>query len=1083
MHIRTILYNLVFFLFATLPVFAQQGQYADTVKSVLSSCRSADDSVRVLCSFAWQISQSNKEETYKYGLMALAISRSVNDSLLVSDAYDAAALGYNVTGQKQLAKEYYKTSLEIGMRNDLPSRIAWSGNNLLTIANQEGNLKDAKIYADISIKYFTIANMPDRVLNTLRMMVKTNHNDYIEPLINTLISGLPGIKDEGNKIFSYLEISLLYNKIEDRKKAMSYVQLAMDLADKNQNFKGVIKAYIEISNYFSETQHNYPMSLKYLEKILEINKRENIIDVGSLYLLIGDQHRMMGNDSLALGYFEKALDFGKQKNHRHSKASAYMKLGDIYYQEKRYVDAKDFYLKCYETGCDVCPQITFHDALINIGNVYLLSNDFENARSYFQMGMDLANSASDDRARTKTFQAFSGLSEKRGNIKEAIDYSLKAFGLAQQGDFLEGQRFNASKLSGLYQKYNNYPEALRYLKTAEKLADTISQISEADNLAKLETYFDFQNLQMQNKLDQAEAGKEITKQKLLRNFFIIGFILLGISGFLILLGYKRKRKDNILLREQKKAIEEMSKKVHDADQAKLEFFTNVSHEFKTPLTLILGITEKLKPIVHENQYIEGIRKNSFKLLQLINHLLDLRKIDAHKMRLRVREGNIKELIKGIIGSFQEVAFQKDIKIDFLSTDEEIVGYFDQDKLEKIVSNLLSNSLKYNRESGWVKVSLVKKNDGYIEIDITDNGIGIPEDEMKNIFDRFYRVAERNGHGSGIGLALVKEFVELHKGEIVVKSAINAGTSFIVKIPCDRSFYSENEITFDKNEMAEWEYIEVSDSVKPEAKKEVLIESNPDRKTILIVEDNYDLRKFICDLFKDDFFVLEAPDGLEGYNIAQESVPDIIISDIMMPKLSGIQLVEKIKSEVTTNHIPVILLTAKNDIGTQLSSFEKGTDDYINKPFDSAILKSRVENLLRLRKQLVEKFSKQFQLQPREIYIDDADQKFLQKTIDLIEKYISNPELNVDFLAMELDISRTQLYRKLKALTDYSANQFVRVIRLKRAAQILRQGQNNIAEVMDATGFSNYSYFNNCFKEYFGEFPKEYALLSLKGSAN
>jgi DNA-binding response OmpR family regulator len=285
------------------------------------------------------------------------------------------------------------------------------------------------------------------------------------------------------------------------------------------------------------------------------------------------------------------------------------------------------------------------------------------------------------------------------------------------------------------------------------------------------------------------------------------------------------------------------------------------------------------------------------------------------------------------------------------------------------------------------------------------------------------------------------------------------------------------------ESSNWNYADVLDIEGDNPDEKETSEPDPNSKTILIVEDNADLRKFIAGIFSKEYEVIEAQDGLEGYKKSRAYVPDIIVSDIMMPNMSGLQLVDKLRSDITTSHIPIVLLTAKNDITTHINSFEKGVDDFISKPFDSSILKSRVENLLRLRKQLVEKFSKQFQLQPREISIENADQQFIQKAIEIIEKNMSNPNLNVDLLAMELGVSRTQLYRKLNALTDYPPKHFIRIIRLKRAAQILQQGQNNIAEVMDATGFSNYSYFNNCFKDFFGKYPKDYAVARVSGSLN
>ncbi len=1061
---------------------AQENPYLDSLRNRLPFVETPDDSIRVLCQMAWNIADENPEETKRYGLLALRTSKHCNDSILIADAQDAAAMGFRYTGDLEKAKYLYTQSLQIGLRNKIKSRCAWGYFHLAEIAMREGDFQQVEAYAWKSFHYFHGIDDFSNATNSLYLAQKVTSR-YTDTLVGYISYRMGHDKDENTRLFYYLQLANLYNLQENRNQAMHYVQLAMELADKNQNSKGILKAYYQIANYFTDYQKDYETALKYYTKILEMNQAKNPNDLGDPLIRIGEMHRLMGNDSLALHYFTRGLEEGKRNKHRHTMATSFMQLGDLNYHRHNYQEALFYYLKCYETGCDICPQIRFHDALVNIGNVYALEYDEKNALAYYDKSLVLAESADDDRARIQTYQAYANLYEKQGNISQATDYFNQAYQLAHQTSFLEGQQYNAARLSNIYRKDNQFALAYEFLSIANHLSDSIREISEADNLAKLETYFDYQNLKNQKNLEQARSEEEIRRQKLIRNFFILAFVLMGVSGYLIYRGYRIKKKDNVLLQEQKRSIKAMSEKIHEADQAKLQFYTNVSHELRTPLTLILGMTEKLKSSLKENQQLGLIRKNSYKLLHLINHLLDLRKLDASKMSLGIQSGSINEFLKGIISSFEEYARQKKITIEFEQDKHEVTSYFDHDKMEKIVSNLLSNAIKYTESGGWVRVRTERSENGFLKIEVRDNGIGIPESDIKNIFKRFYRVTANDNNGSGIGLALVKELVELHKGEISVDTLKGEGTSLTVTIPIDRHFYSENEVAEKDEKIESWNYVEALEAEMeiPETGDEV--RSNPEKQSILIVEDNTDLRKFISEMFRDLFDVLEAENGLVGLRLACEYVPDIIISDVLMPKMSGIQLVEKIKSIATTSHIPVILLTAKDDLGTRLSGFEKGADDYICKPFESVVLKSRVENLLRLRKQLVEKFSNQFHLQPREIFIEDAEQKFLQKTIEVIEAHIADTNLNIDLLAMELGISRTQLYRKLKALTDYSANQFIRIIRIKRAAQILQQGQNNIAEVMDATGFSNYSYFNNCFKEYFGEYPKDYALLSVKGSLN
>jgi len=1083
MKVKYIAY-LVITLATSFESFSQETSYIDSLKFQLQESQDVSDSIRILCRLTWTIPEEYNEDVLQYGNLVLEKAKASTDSSLIADAYDAAAHAYLINEQKQEAKKLYKIALNIALRNNNSDRIAWSSYNLAKILKGEGNFAEMGIHAKRSYKHFKRLNNQRMAFDSYWLLTKLDENKYGDTLSQLIIEYLPNIPNEKDKIFYYIELSNLFNLSGKQNKAMYYVQLAMELAEKDENKKGIIKAYFAIADHFSNIQQNYAMAIKYLEKANEIVIKNNIKFKGDLYNRTGEIHRLMKNDSLANFYFNMALKEGEKNNHQHTKASAFMNLGDISYYKQKYNDALFYYLKCYETNCNVCPEITFHDVLLNIGNVYLFSNDLLNAQKYYQKSLILADSAKNERATCHSFQAFAKLYEKNGAFNKAIVFNLKAFSIAKKANFLEGQLACAESLSDLYSTIKNYKKAFDYSEKSKFLSDSLRERNEVDNLAKLETYFDFKNIQVQRELEKAKSNEEISKQKLYRNFFVIGFILIGIIGLAIFIGYRRKKRDNQLLYEQKLAIENMSKKVHDADQAKLQFFTNVSHEFKTPLTLIIGMTEKLRNSVNSNKQIEVIRKSSLKLLQLINNLLDLRKIDTSNMKLKVARGNIDEYLHGIIGSFENIAKQKKIILKYESKDKAVEGFFDSNKLEKIFSNLLSNALKYTNRNGHISISADKTDNGYLEITVADDGIGIQENEIKNIFNRFYRVSDSNNQGSGIGLALVKELIELHRGDIKVKSH-DKGVSFIATIPISKKYYADNEIATKENEPNLWSFVDALDHEDNAVNEgeSMSVSRGRAKKSILIVEDNYDLRRFIADIFVDNYVINEAKNGEEGYKMAQKQVPDLIISDIMMPIMSGIQLVDELKKNVATSHIPIILLTAKNDLATHLSSLEKGADDFISKPFDSIILKSRVENLFRLRKQMVERFSKQFQLQPREITIENADKKFLENTIEIIEANISNPNLNVELLAMELGVSRTQLYRKLNALTDYPPKHFIRIIRLKRAAQILEQGQNNMAEVMDATGFSNYSYFNNCFKDFFGKYPKEFVMVSVNGNLN
>ncbi len=534
---------------------------------------------------------------------------------------------------------------------------------------------------------------------------------------------------------------------------------------------------------------------------------------------------------------------------------------------------------------------------------------------------------------------------------------------------------------------------------------------------------------------------------------------------------------NLQLQEETFQKRKEAEKLLELDRIKTEFFTNISHEFRTPLTLIIGPLEKLM----DDDQIESVQreynlihKNAKKLLSLINQLLDLSTIDAGKMKLEIEIVDLINFIKGILASFQSLAEDKKIRLEFHSDKESLELYIDKDKMEKIISNLLSNALKFSNKNGHISVSVFKK-DSKVEISVVDDGIGIAEQDMKNIFNRFYKAKSSSvQEGTGIGLALVKELVEIHYGTISVKSKINEGTQFHIEIPQQEDLYKKFLIT-SKPE------VELKPKTTGQKIEEEKIENeiNIDSPRILVVEDNKDLLNFINENINKRYTVYKSSNGKEGLEKAFEIIPDLIISDIKMPEMDGIELCEKIKADERTNHIPVILLTARSTLENKMEGLETGADDYITKPFKIQELQVRVNNLIEQRKKLRELFRKEFLLEPKDIKVASADEKFLSRILEILEQNYANENFTSDEFSKKAGLSRMQLHRKLHALTDQSSSEFIRNFRLKRALKLLSAKKGNISEIAFEVGFSNPSYFTECFKGLFGFSPSEYQTNSNK----
>jgi signal transduction histidine kinase/ligand-binding sensor domain-containing protein/DNA-binding response OmpR family regulator len=522
-----------------------------------------------------------------------------------------------------------------------------------------------------------------------------------------------------------------------------------------------------------------------------------------------------------------------------------------------------------------------------------------------------------------------------------------------------------------------------------------------------------------------------------------------------------------------------SDKLRELDTMKSHFFTNISHEFRTPLSLIQGTVEKLEKKNHsspEGQDYQLISRNAERLLELINQLLDLSKLEAGKLELHPQPGEITGFLKILAGSFAFLFESKHIRYSCQIPSEPIWVRFDPDKLEKIFANLFSNAYKFTPSGGEVIFSVEKEERDaslcILKATLQDSGIGIPGAQLPKIFDRFHQVdasATRNNEGTGIGLALVKELVALHGGEVTVNSAENEGTAFRITLPL--ALATEKEARASAETTVQKDY-SVPERFQPDSAPPVL-NGNPAGNSaaqVLVVEDQADLRRFISDQLAEQYQVQQAENGLTGYALALDTVPDLIISDVMMPGLDGLGLCQQLKTDERTSHIPLILLTAKADWESKLQGLETGADDYLTKPFKMEELQARIKNLMESRKKLRERFSKQIHINPQEISVTSTDERFLQRVLSLLETNMANAGFDVEAFSKEIGLSRTHLHRKLTALTGQAPNEFIRTVRLKRAALLLQQHHGNISEIAYAVGFSSVSYFTKCFKDFYGVTP-------------
>jgi len=558
-----------------------------------------------------------------------------------------------------------------------------------------------------------------------------------------------------------------------------------------------------------------------------------------------------------------------------------------------------------------------------------------------------------------------------------------------------------------------------------------------------------------------------------------GLPILSLALLALAYGFLTARLNRLRLKDQL-ALEKMeAERLKALDKVRSDFFSNVTHEFRTPLTLILGHLEQVITKVEDERIRRELRivqRNAKQLSKLINQLLDIAKIEADRMDLNLRHGDIVSFLREIQTSFKSMSDAKKVALVFESSEEVIDMSFDPDKIELIFYNLLSNAFKFT-ENGEVSLRIGRaERDGkpFVRLAIQDTGIGIVEDQIPLVFDRFYQSESARwlkNKGTGIGLALVKELVELHRGTIDLKSISGVGTEINIMLPLVQDIVSESK----GNLVPALEVIdpEMELTLPAQNVASKLSEFELDAQNIiLVVEDNDDIRRFVSLTLNSDYRIFEANNGTTGWEMAKEMIPDLIITDIMMPGMDGYQLTKQVKKHEMTSHIPVIMLTARAGEDSRIEGLQVGADAYIPKPFSGKELQAQIRNLIAQRQTLKQKFSRNMLMRPNEVKEPSMEEKFLLRVRSTVEKHMADENFTVEELATEVGLSRAQLHRKLIALTGVSASRYVRNFRLELAMDLLKKNVGTVSEIAYRVGFASPAYFTKCFTEDFGMPPSQ-----------
>jgi len=828
-----------------------------------------------------------------------------------------------------------------------------------------------------------------------------------------------------NKI--YLQLGIINYKQQKDVPALSYFNKIDSLHNLSNTFSEayfMTKIYRSEISKFKFTMQGVMQAKKYLLEALALaSKQKDKRLINLIKYRLAEWHGFISQEvspkehlDTAKSYIKSIIPYYKAKNDYGFLAKMYHTLASIGMERKNYKYAKSSYLKRLQYVKKMKNPKMLGEAYYSLGSLYRKLKESDKGLSYL-------DSASVIYKKT----GFSSDGYKKDLYKE---YAY------------------------LYEENKDYKKAFKNLHKSFVLKDKIYEQENTKDAMELEKKYQTQKKEHQIALLKSQKKN----QKYLFLFSVSLVAVIGLSFFIL---YKNRQKTNRKLRE--------------LDKVKSNLFANISHEFRTPLTLISSPIQqqlaKKKLAESDRKSFDTIKQNTDRLLALIDQLLAITKIESGNLKLNVTQGNIISFIEALTDSFSYSAAQKDIKFKTNIIQTSSKTWFDKDAIEKIVTNLLSNAIKYTPNNGTIICNaFVKKNKFHFEIKNT--GEGIAPNNINQIFDRFYQ-SDRNSKGVGIGLSLVKELISIHKGKISVKSTPNEWTIFKANIPVNKKSFDVIDIVKGKSDKTFNKLSDYSDNSNNSDTNLIFNETN-EKPILLIVEDNAAVNNFIKDLFKDSYDILQAKNGKEGIKVALKYVPDIIISDIMMPIKDGVDLCNTLKVDERTNHIPIILLTAKAGEENEIKGIEVGADAYITKPFNNKLLKLKVEKLIESRKKLQTRYSQEVILKPTDIAVNSIDELFLEHVQEVLDDNLIESSFNIKEFCKAVGMSRMQLHRKLKALTGLSTSEFINSQRLKLAANLLKTSDINVSQVGYSVGFKYHAYFSKCFKEMYKCTPSDYA---------
>ena len=870
---------------------------------------------------------------------------------------------------------------------------------------------------------------------------------------------------------SYINLARYYNRADDLRASMAYLNKALEVAEKHNIELVQATALLKLgADYFSLGL--YEKALAYSFTALHLFEKINDANgIANSYNGIGRVYQYTDDLPSALINFKKSLEINTANSDEVGVMANILNIGVVFQKDGQFDSALVYFRKVLPIAQRLDKQAEVAKLYGNIGSTNMQMGNYPTALEYLERARDLKIKLGAERSLLHTLNDLAQLHLLMNQPEQTVSYTQKVITQAQEQEEGNQLRYGYFFLSKGYKQLGRFEEAYEAFVKYEAVKDSLFGLAQAKQMNQLEVQFETE------KKDQAIASlqqeQEISELRTKGYLLLAAILLLG-SGLLYYNQRLKTKKNQQLLAKEK-----------EIDRLKSSFFANISHEFRTPLTLILGPLDSLQASnlgSRQQQQLGLMKENALRLLRLINQILDLSKLEEGHLKLNTQACDALTLVKGVVGSFNSLAESQNIKLS-VNTDGSIPPvYCDPSHLETIVINIVGNAVKFSENGGNIAVHLKTRElsneqfpEGSLEISVRDTGPGIAADQLQKIFDRYYQAGHSRKSffgGTGIGLALTKQLVELHQGKISVQSEVGKGTEVTVTLPLGTAWLLNNK-NIEVRPQPEQRQNFLTEPLEILSAENVAEESEEmDTKLpmLLLIEDNADVRAYIRSILEDEYRLLEAPDGVSGVEAAFEATPDIIISDVMMPGMNGYELCQRLKTDERTSHIPIVLLTARTSVDSRLEGLESQADIYLGKPFVPDELRLSLHNILQSRRKLQKRYRRQSILQPAELEVSSVDEAFLLKLKTVLNKHYAEESFSVEQLSREIGLSRSQLHRKLEALTSESTSLFIRNYRLQIAMDLLQKKHASVSEIAYKVGFSSPSYFTRCFVKKYGVNP-------------